>query len=251
MRWQYFSRIDFFCFREIFWGAYLKPLRKNTAPSRLSNNSISQAWLTVLKILLRAVLSSQKKLREKYRDSPYFSWLHTCICCCLVTKMCPTLCNPINYSLPGLCPWDFPDKNPREGFHFLLQGIFLNPGSNLHLLPWKMDYLPLSHLGSPPHKHSIPTRMEYCYKWWNYIDKLWSDKPQPALQFTLGIIFFLVLDTFIMTCTHHHIFQQSIFTVLKLLCAPIHPSIPNPWQPLITSIDLPFQTVIWLESYRM
>lgn len=32
---------------------------------------------------------------------------------------------------------------------------------------------------------------------------------------------------------------------------PIHLSVPNPWQPLIISIDLPFQTVIWLESYRM
>ena len=169
MRWQYFSRIDFFCFREIFWGAYLKPLRKNTAPSRLSNNSISyQAWLTVLKILLRAVLSSQKKLKEKYRDSPYFSWLYTYICCCLASKMCLTLCNPMNYSLPGLCPWDFPGKNTGEGCHFLLQGIFLTPGSNLHLLPWKMDYLPLSHLGSSPHKHSIPYN-QYLPPGWNIV----------------------------------------------------------------------------------
>ena len=31
----------------------------------------------------------------------------------------------------------------------LLQGIFLTQGSNLHLLHWQADSLPLSHLGSP------------------------------------------------------------------------------------------------------
>ena len=33
-----------------------------------------------------------------------------------------------------LCPWDFPGKNTGVGCHFLLQGIFLTQGSNLHLL---------------------------------------------------------------------------------------------------------------------
>ena len=51
-----------------------------------------------------------------------------------------------------LCPWDFPDKNIGVGCHFLLQGIFLTPGSNLRLLRllhWQEDALPLSHLGNP------------------------------------------------------------------------------------------------------
>ena len=39
------------------------------------------------------------------------------------------LCRP-----PGSCPWDFPGKNTGVGCHFLLQGIFLTQGSNLHLL---------------------------------------------------------------------------------------------------------------------
>ena len=33
-----------------------------------------------------------------------------------------------------LCPWDSPGKNTGMGCHFLLQGIFLTQGSNLHLL---------------------------------------------------------------------------------------------------------------------
>ena len=34
------------------------------------------------------------------------------------------------------------------GCHFLLQGIFPTQGSNLCLLHWQVDSLPLSHLGS-------------------------------------------------------------------------------------------------------
>ena len=33
-----------------------------------------------------------------------------------------------------LCPWNFPGKNSGVGCHFLLQGIFLTQGLNLHLL---------------------------------------------------------------------------------------------------------------------
>ena len=51
-----------------------------------------------------------------------------------------------------LGPWNFPGKNTRVSGHFLLQGIFPTQGSNLCLLrplPWQVDYLPLSHVGSP------------------------------------------------------------------------------------------------------
>ena len=42
-----------------------------------------------------------------------------------------------------LSPWDSPGKNTGEGCHFLLQGIYLSRGSNLHLLHWQADTLPL------------------------------------------------------------------------------------------------------------
>ena len=48
-----------------------------------------------------------------------------------------------------LCPWDFSGKNAGVGCHFLLQGIFPNQGSNLHLLHWQVDSLLLSRLRSP------------------------------------------------------------------------------------------------------
>ena len=46
-----------------------------------------------------------------------------------VTQSCPTLCDPMDCSLPGSsCPWDFPGKSTGVGCHFLLQGIFPTQG---------------------------------------------------------------------------------------------------------------------------
>ena len=53
-------------------------------------------------------------------------------------------------SPPGsFCPWDFPGKNTGVGWPFLLQGIFLTQGSNLHHLDWQASSLPVSHQESP------------------------------------------------------------------------------------------------------
>ena len=44
-------------------------------------------------------------------------------------QSCLTLCDPMDYSLPGSSiPGASPGKNTRVGYHTLLQGIFLTPG---------------------------------------------------------------------------------------------------------------------------
>ena len=43
----------------------------------------------------------------------------------------------------------FPRQEYWSGYHFLLQGIFMIQGSNLHLLHCQADSLPLSHQGNP------------------------------------------------------------------------------------------------------
>ena len=63
-----------------------------------------------------------------------------------------------------LCPCDFPGKTTGVGFHFLLQGIVPTQRSNLCLLHWQADSLPLSHQQAPiyiiyvslPTPHSTP-----------------------------------------------------------------------------------------------
>ena len=72
------------------------------------------------------------------------------VCVRAVDKLCPTLCNSMDYSLPArlVCLWDFPDKNTGAGFHSLLQRIFPTQGLNLCLLHQEIDSLPLWHVGS-------------------------------------------------------------------------------------------------------
>ena len=72
-------------------------------------------------------------------------------CHCLVTELCPTLLWPhgLQPTRLLLCPWDFPGKDTGVDCYFLLKGIFPTQGSNLPLLRWQVDSLPLNHQGSP------------------------------------------------------------------------------------------------------
>ena len=47
-----------------------------------------------------------------------YTWLLLLL---LSLQSCPTLCDPIEGSPPGSCPWDSPGKNTGVGCHFLLQ----------------------------------------------------------------------------------------------------------------------------------
>ena len=64
-----------------------------------------------------------------------------CAVLCLVTQLCPTLCEPVDCSQPGSSVHgDSPDKNTEVGCHFLLQRIFPTQGSNVGLLHCSNTY---------------------------------------------------------------------------------------------------------------
>ena len=68
---------------------------------------------------------------------------------CLITQLCPTLCNPIVCSLTGSSVLrDSPGKNTGVNCHALLQGIFPTQGSNLGLPHCRQFLYQLSHQGS-------------------------------------------------------------------------------------------------------
>ena len=54
-----------------------------------------------------------------------------------------------------LHPWDFPGKSTGVRCHFLLQGIFLNQGSNPCLPRCKQMPYCLSHQGRPPKMYNL------------------------------------------------------------------------------------------------
>ena len=59
---------------------------------------------------------------------------HVGLMLCLVAQACLTLCDPMDYSLPGSSVHgDPPGKNTGVGCHLLLQEIFLTLGLNLGL----------------------------------------------------------------------------------------------------------------------
>ena len=67
----------------------------------------------------------------------------------LVTQSCPALCDPMNCSPPGSCPWESPGKNTGVDFHALLQGIYPTQRLNPDLLHFRHILYCLSHQGSP------------------------------------------------------------------------------------------------------
>ena len=69
---------------------------------------------------------------------------------CLVIQLCPTLCDPVDYRLPGSSVYgDSPGKNTGVGCHVLLQGIFLIQGANLGLLHCRQILYHLSQIPWP------------------------------------------------------------------------------------------------------
>ena len=69
---------------------------------------------------------------------------------CLVAQLCLTLCNPMDYSLPGSSVHcDSPGKNTRVGCHALLQGIVPTQGLNPGLPHCRQILLPTEPPGKP------------------------------------------------------------------------------------------------------
>ena len=92
----------------------------------------------------------------------------------LVTQSCPTLCDLMDYNLPGSPVYgDSPGKNTGVGCYALLQGIFPTQRSNPGLLHCGQILYHLSHQGSP----------------WLFLDAVYlkyMKLPSLPLTYTLG-----------------------------------------------------------------
>ena len=65
----------------------------------------------------------------------------------LIAKSCRTLGTPWTVAHQACLSMGF-SRQEWMGCYFLLQEIFLTQGSNLRLMHWQVDSLPLSHQGS-------------------------------------------------------------------------------------------------------
>ena len=86
-------------------------------------------------------------------------YIYVCVCVhvstcalCLVAQSSPTVCDPMDCSLPGSSVHgDSPGKNTGGGCHAVLQGIFLTQKSNPGLPHFRQTLYRLSHQGSLIH----------------------------------------------------------------------------------------------------
>ena len=96
---------------------------------------------------------------------------------CLVTQLCPTLCNPMACSLPGFSVHrDSPGRNTRVARHALLQGVFSIQGLKPVFPHYRRILCHLSHQGSP----------------WSMVTLLLSPSLHPSLHQTLRIWEFFI-----------------------------------------------------------
>ena len=83
------------------------------------------------------------------RAAPPTPPLWSASCCCLVTKACPTFCDPTDYSPPGSFVHGILQARILECVAVSFSISFPTQGTNPHLLHWQACSLPLSHLGRP------------------------------------------------------------------------------------------------------
>ena len=77
---------------------------------------------------------------------PKPQWTQQYAVLCLAAQSCPTLCGPMDCSLPGpSVHGDSPGQNTGVAYHALCQGIFPNQGSNPGLLHCRWILYCLSH----------------------------------------------------------------------------------------------------------
>ena len=85
--------------------------------------------------------------------------------CAKVLQSCPTVCDPLDCTLPGPFVCEILQATPGEGCHTLLHWIFLTQRWKprlLHLLHWQAGSLPLT----PPEKplkytHALLKTLKY------------------------------------------------------------------------------------------
>ena len=80
-----------------------------------------------------------------FKNGTYFSLLSYLNCESLVAQLCPTVFDPMDYSLQAPLPRNSPGNNTGVGSHFLLQGILPTQGSNPGLPHCRWILCQLSH----------------------------------------------------------------------------------------------------------
>ena len=118
---------------------------------------------------------------------------------CLVAQFCPTLCNSMEYRLPGSSVHrDSPVQNTGVGFRALIQGNVLTQGPNPGLLHCRWILYCLNHQESPQQVVIIP---------YNF--------PSPSL---IGYLLRVKEGTFKLQCTNYILLSMAKKSPIHIVC---------------------------------
>ena len=113
-------------------GEIIGSLTHLTPPLLSHFSTFSPCFSFVLSFSLKTPLLSFQHKKHLQLD---LGMLFCLLCVCVVCS-CAKLClTPWTIACRTLLPMRFSQPGYWSGLHFLLQGIFLTQGSNLHLLP--------------------------------------------------------------------------------------------------------------------
>ena len=130
--WRFLKKLEI----ELLYNPAIPLLGIHTEETRIERDTYTPMFIAALFTIAR----TWKQPRCPSADE----WIRKLWC--LVTQSCLTLCDPIDYSLPGSSVHgDSPGKNPVVGCHALLQGIFSTQGLNPSLPHCRRILYHLSH----------------------------------------------------------------------------------------------------------
>ena len=109
---------------------------------------------TTLLVPFRPGLKKKKKRFDSILlviFNKHFLKLRIC-CCCLITKLFPLFCDPMDYTLPGSSVHGISQARALEwvGCHVLLQGSLPDPGIKEPALEKMWPHVPTAGPSSPP-----------------------------------------------------------------------------------------------------
>ena len=141
-----------------------------------------------------------------------------------VSQSCPTLCNPMNHSTPGL-----PVHHQLTGLLKLMPIESVMPSSHLILCH------PLLHLPPiPPSIRVFPHESTLRMRWpqyWSFSFSISPSNEHPGLiSFRMDWLDLLSVQGTLKSLLQHHISKASIFLALSFLHSPTLTSIHDHWK---------------------
>ena len=140
----------------------------------------------------------------------YQSWINIWRCYCTVAKSCPTLCNPMNYSISG-----FPVLHYLPEFAHLMSIESLMPSSHL-ILCRPLLLLPLI----SPNIRVFSNESVLCIRWPKYCSFSFSISPSNEysglISFRMDWLDLLAVQGTLKSLLQHHSSKASILQLTSI-----------------------------------